>query len=87
MSTATGASCFICRSSAKESTTKSAAAAMVPKMMKGVLRPRLFLHLSDTAPKSGSRKSARTLSAAMMTPESVCDMPNLSVSILGMIVS
>lgn len=74
-------------SSAKERTTKSAAAATVPKMMKGVLRPRRLLHLSETAPKSGSRKSASTLSAAMMTPESVCDMPNLSVSILGIMVS
>ena len=74
-------------SSAKESATKSTAAATVPKIIKGVLRPRLLLHLSEMVPKSGSRKSASTLSAAMMTPESVCDMPNLSVSILGIMVS
>ena len=68
---ATGARDFICMSSAKERTTRSTAAATVPKIMNGVRRPRRLLHLSEMVPKSGSRKRARTLSAAMMTPESV----------------
>ena len=84
---ATGSSARSCKSSAKLSTTKSTAAQTVPAIMKGVRRPRLLLHLSESVPKSGSMKSASTLSAAMMTPDRLCDMPNLSVSILGIIVS
>ena len=60
---------------------------MVPASMKGVRRPRGLLHLSESVPKSGSMKSARTLSAAIMTPERLWLMPNLSVSIFGIIVS
>ena len=60
---------------------------MVPVIIKGVRRPRLLLHLSERVPKSGSMKSASTLSAAIITPERLWDMPNLSVNILGIIVS
>ena len=84
---ATGSRARSCSPSAKLSTTKSTAAQMVPVIMYGVRRPRLLVHLSESVPKSGSRNSASTLSAAMMTPERLCDMPNLSVSILGMMVS
>ena len=47
----------------------STTAAPVPPRMKGVRRPsRVSLHLSERLPKSGRRKSARMLSAAMMIP-------------------
>ena len=48
----------------------SAAALTVPKRMNGMRRPMRVLVRSDSAPNSGSRKSARILSAAMMRPES-----------------
>ena len=55
--------------------------------MKGVRRPIFERHLSERAPKSGSIKSATILSSAMMTPDAVCESPNLSVKIFGISVS
>ena len=43
----------------------------VPMIMKGVLFPCFERHLSETAPKKGSRNSARILSSAMMIPETL----------------
>ena len=63
------------------------AAAMVPMRMKGVRLPRRLVHLSEIAPNSGSMKSARMLSSAMMMPEFAWDIPNLSVKIFGIMVS
>ena len=41
------------------------------------------MHLSDSPPNSGSRNRARTLSAAMMMPETLSPMWKVSVRILG----
>ena len=49
--------------------------------------PILVCVLSEIAPNSGSRNSARMLSSAMMTPDHACDMPNLFVRISGMVLS
>ena len=43
--------------------------------------------LSDMAPKSGRRNSARMLSSAMMRPDHVCDIPNLLVRMRGIALS
>ena len=84
---ATASTFFSWAASVSERTTSSTAAQTVPKMMKGVRRPRLLLHLSEMVPNRGSMKRARTLSSAMMTPLQLWDIPNLSVRILGMMVS
>ena len=63
------------------------AAASVPAIMNGVRLPSFVFVLSEIAPNNGSRKIASTLSRAITTPEAACDIPNLSVSILGIIVS
>ena len=76
-----------CMPSASDSTASRMAAASVPNRMKGVRLPRRLRHLSEIAPKSGSMNSASTLSSAMMIPLLACDMPNLSVRILGMMAS
>ena len=49
--------------------------------------PILVCVLSEIAPNSGSRKSARMLSSAMIAPESVSFKWNVSVRILGMTLS
>ena len=59
----------------------------VPKRIKGIRLPSFEWLLSETEPKNGSRKSARMLSSAMMTPDHACDMPNLFVRIRGMVLS
>ena len=51
--------------------------------MKGIRRPILVLVRSESAPNSGSRKSARMLSSAMIVPEIVSFRRNVSVRILG----
>ena len=66
---------------------KATHAMIVPIMMKGVLLPRDDFDLSDREPKRGSIKSASILSSAIIAPESVWLIPNLSVSIFGTIVS
>ena len=67
--------------------TNAATAMIVPITMYGVRLPKRDLHLSDSAPKIGSMNSASTLSSAITTPDQPCAMPNLSVRILGMILS
>ena len=73
--------------STKDSPTKATAAMIVPMRMKGVRRPIFPLCLSEIAPKRGSINSARMLSSAMITPEAVCDRPNLFVRIRGIVLS
>ena len=58
-------------------------AASVPPSMYGVLFPIFVLVLSDSVPKNGSRKSASTLSAAIIAPENVSFRWNVFVSISG----
>ena len=55
--------------------------------MKGIRRPILVLVRSESAPNSGSRKSARMLSSAMIAPEIGAFRRNGSVRILGMTLS
>ena len=43
--------------------------------------------LSEREPNKGKRKSAITLSNAIITPDQKCDIPNLSIRILGIIAS
>lgn len=78
---------FSCASSTSDRLMNAMAATIVPKTMNGVRRPRLPVCLSEIAPNSGSRNSARMLSSAMMTPDHACDMPNLFVRISGMVLS
>ena len=59
----------------------------MPRRMKGIRRPILVLVRSESAPNSGSRKSARMLSSAMIAPEIVSFRRNVSVRILGMTLS
>ena len=66
---------------------KAMAATIVPMRINGVRRPRLPVCLSEIAPNSGSRNSARMLSSAMMTPDHACDIPNLLVRISGTVLS
>ena len=58
-----------CISSATERMTSPIAAAIVPTRMNGVLRPSFPICLSDIAPNSGRRNTARTLSSAMTAPD------------------
>lgn len=58
-------------------------AAMVPYKKNGLRRPILFLHLSETAPKNGSRNRASTLSMAMIRPEKVSSRWKVLVSTKG----
>ena len=60
---------------------------MVPMVIKGVRLPKRVRHLSESAPKRGSIKTARMLSSAMITPDQVWDIPNLLVKITGMVAS
>ena len=84
---ATASICFICIPSATESSIINTTAAIVPAAINGVRLPRLLVHLSESEPKSGSMNRAKTLSIPIITPDQLCDIPNLSVSILGMMVS
>ena len=70
-----------------ESPVNATTAAIVPKRMNGVRLPSFERHLSDRTPNSGSMNSARMLSSAMIKPDTDCDIPKRSVSILGIIVS
>ena len=73
--------------SANVSARKEMIAIMVPITIKGVLRPFLLLQRSEIEPKRGSRKSASTLSSAMMIPDRVWLMPNLFVRMMGIMLS
>ena len=55
--------------------------------MKGFLLPHFVFVRSEIVPKSGSIKSASRLSSDIMMPDRNCDIPNLSLSIFGIIVS
>ena len=55
----------------------------VPNRMNGMRLPILVSVLSDRPPKSGSRNSARMLSAAIMAPENVSFRWNVFVRIRG----
>ena len=57
------------------------AAAAVPPTINGMRRPMRVLVLSDSAPKNGSKNSARTLSAAIMAPAKVSFSLKVSVRI------
>ena len=63
------------------------AAAAVPPTMNGMRRPMRVCVLSDSAPKSGSKNSASTLSAAMMAPAKVSLSLKVSVKIRVMTLS
>ena len=76
-----------CALDTAESPNSAITAAIVPKRINGVRLPSFERHLSDMTPKSGSMNSARILSSAMIKPETACDIPKRSVSILGIIVS
>ena len=58
-------------------------AATVPQKINGFLLPNLEVHLSEIPPNSGNKKSAKTLSAAMMAPEMVSFMEKVLVKING----
>ena len=57
------------------------AAKAVPPTMNGIRRPMRVLVLSDSAPKNGSKNSARTLSAAIIAPARVSFSLKVSVRI------
>ena len=59
----------------------------VPKRIKGIRLPSFVSVLSEMPPKSGSRNSASTLSAAMMAPETVSLRWKVLVSIRGTMLS
>lgn len=62
-------------------------ALIVPKMIKGVRFPNRVSTRSERAPNKGSRKSASTLSKAIMVPVKVSPMPKVFSKIKGMMLS
>ena len=64
-----------------------AAASAVPAMMKGMRLPSGVFVRSESAPKTGSSTSAKTLSIAMTTPDMVSPMPKLFLRISGIMLS
>ena len=66
---------------------KNILAKIVPTMIKGFLLPNGVSSLSDSVPNNGKRKTANTLSSAIIIPEYVCSIPNLWVKIKGTTVS
>ncbi len=63
--------------------TMPTTASAVPTSMKGMRRPRRLWQRSESEPKNGRRKRARTLSAAMIMPEKVSSRWNVFVSMSG----
>ena len=51
---------------------KKITAAIVPIKINGVRRPNLVRDLSEMLPKSGNINTAKMLSSAIITPDSVC---------------
>ncbi len=62
-------------------------AATVPSTIKGMRFPNRVSTLSDQAPKSGSKKSARILSIDIMAPVMVSPILNVFFSIRGTMLS
>ncbi len=62
-------------------------ASSVPHAIKGILLPIFVSTLSDSAPKTGSKNNANTLSAAISAPVTVSPSPKVFCKISGMILS
>ena len=73
--------------SAAGSSRRKITASMVPVTIKGILFPAFVSTLSDRLPNSGSKNSASTLSAAIITPVTVSPIPKVPCKMSGIILS